>query len=143
MFALSRWSGGLVARIGSRLPLTVGPAIAAVGIGAVRARRASAARTGRHSFPAVVVLGLRHGDHRRAADDDGDGRGRDHHAGVASGVNNAVARVAGLLAIAVFGRRAGPDVRRAGAARARRISRSPRRPERRSIGSCRRWLAPT
>ncbi|HEY3886155.1 MAG TPA: MFS transporter, partial [Vicinamibacterales bacterium] len=31
MFALSRWSGGLVARIGSRLPLTIGPVIAAAG----------------------------------------------------------------------------------------------------------------
>jgi hypothetical protein len=33
MFALSRWSGGLVARVGSRLPLTVGPGIAALGLG--------------------------------------------------------------------------------------------------------------
>ena len=32
MFAVSRWSGGLVARTGSRLPLTVGPAIAALGL---------------------------------------------------------------------------------------------------------------
>src|SRR6202165_3090088 len=32
MFALSRWSGGLVARVGSRLPLTVGPVIAALGL---------------------------------------------------------------------------------------------------------------
>ena len=31
MFALSRWSGGLVSRVGARLPLTVGPAIGAIG----------------------------------------------------------------------------------------------------------------
>src|SRR5262249_2864989 len=31
MFALSRWSGGLVQRVGARLPLTLGPTIAAVG----------------------------------------------------------------------------------------------------------------
>ena len=37
MFALSRWSGGLVARVGSRLPLTVGPADRRAGSGAVRA----------------------------------------------------------------------------------------------------------
>src|SRR5687768_13389504 len=32
MFALSRWAGGLVARVGPRLPLTIGPVISAVGI---------------------------------------------------------------------------------------------------------------
>jgi len=31
MFLLSRWSGGLAARVGSRLPLTIGPIVAAVG----------------------------------------------------------------------------------------------------------------
>src|SRR5205814_3171611 len=35
LFALSRWSGGLVSRVGHRLPLTVGPAVAALGIGLV------------------------------------------------------------------------------------------------------------
>src|SRR6185503_2043484 len=32
MFALSRWSGGLVARVGSRLPLTAGPVMSACGL---------------------------------------------------------------------------------------------------------------
>src|SRR5262249_31524411 len=32
MFALSRWSGGLVARVGSPLPLTIGPMMSALGI---------------------------------------------------------------------------------------------------------------
>src|SRR5215475_11029847 len=32
LFALSRWSGGLVARIGSRLPLTLGPIVVAAGL---------------------------------------------------------------------------------------------------------------
>src|SRR5205823_7253281 len=35
LFALSRWSGGLVSRVGHRLPLTVGPAAASLGIGLV------------------------------------------------------------------------------------------------------------
>src|SRR5262249_26854000 len=32
IFALSRWAGGLVTRVGSRLPLTIGPLIVAVGV---------------------------------------------------------------------------------------------------------------
>src|SRR5205823_3116477 len=32
MFLLSRWSGGLAARVGSRLPLTIGPIAAAAGL---------------------------------------------------------------------------------------------------------------
>jgi fucose permease len=32
MFAMSRWSGGLIRRVGHRLPLTVGPLIAAIGL---------------------------------------------------------------------------------------------------------------
>ena len=31
MFSLSRWSGGLASKVGSRVPLTVGPALAAFG----------------------------------------------------------------------------------------------------------------
>ncbi len=102
MFVLSRWSGGLVASVGARLPLTIGPAIVAAGLW-LFARPGFGASYWMAVFPAVLVLGLGLAivvaPLTTAAMDAVDVR----HSGVASGVNNAVSRVAGLVAIAVFG----------------------------------------
>jgi EmrB/QacA subfamily drug resistance transporter len=102
MFALSRWAGGLVARVGPRLPLTVGPAIAAVGI-VLFARGAIGDSYWSTVFPAICLLGFGMTITVAPLTTTVMGAVETAHSGVASGINNTVSRVAGLLAIAVFG----------------------------------------
>jgi EmrB/QacA subfamily drug resistance transporter len=102
MFLLSRWSGGLVARYRPRAPLIVGPLITALGF-VLFAVPAVAEDYWKAFFPAVIVLGFGMAVTvaplttvvMNSVDQD--------RAGTASGINNAVARVAGVLAIAVLG----------------------------------------
>jgi EmrB/QacA subfamily drug resistance transporter len=102
MFALSGWAGRLVDRFGPRLPLVVGPAIAAAGF-ALFLRPGLGAGYWSGFFPAVVVLGFGMTVTIAPLTTTVMNAVGPERAGIASGVNNAVSRVAAVLAVAIFG----------------------------------------
>jgi EmrB/QacA subfamily drug resistance transporter len=101
MLVLSSRAGALAQRIGPRIPLTAGPLVIAAGLLLMaRIQPGDSYLTG--VLPAIVVFGLGltlvvapvTATVLAAADS--------RHSGIASGINNAVSRVAGLLAVAVL-----------------------------------------
>ena len=102
MSSLSRWSGGVVSSYGSRIPLIVGPVIAAIGY-LLFAWPGVGGSYWTTFFPPVAALGLGMAISVAPLTTTVMGSAGQDRAGIASGVNNAVARTAGLVAIAVLG----------------------------------------
>lgn len=101
MLAFSARSGRLAARIGPRLQMSVGPVVAGAGL-LLLVRSTTAGGYLEQVFPAMVVFGAGLAVTVAPLTATAMGAAAPEHAGVASAVNNVVARAAGLLAVALL-----------------------------------------
>jgi EmrB/QacA subfamily drug resistance transporter len=102
MGVLSRWSGALLDRIGARLPLIVGPTISAAGFALIALAGPTTSYWIGFLFP-IAIVGLGMAASVAPLTTVVINAVPAHQTGVASGINNSVASVATLLAIAIFG----------------------------------------
>ncbi|MEQ7123521.1 MFS transporter [Actinopolymorpha sp. B11F2] len=101
MLLLSSRMGALAQRVGPRVPMTLGPIVAGAGL-ALMARIVPGSSYWTHALPAIVVFGLGLAITVAPLTSTVLASVSGERAGAASGVNNAVARTAGLLAVAVL-----------------------------------------
>ncbi|MGW0231666.1 MFS transporter [Actinopolymorpha singaporensis] len=101
MLLLSPRIGALAQRIGPRLPMTIGPLVAAAGL-ALMARIVPGTSYWTVVLPSVVVFGLGLSITVAPLTSTVLASVPEARVGTASGVNNAVARTAGLLAVAIL-----------------------------------------
>jgi len=101
MLALSARAGRLAHRIGPRLPMSVGPCVVGAGM-ALLAQSPGTSSYVAGVLPGVVVLGLGLAATVAPLTATALGSVPDGHSGVASAVNNCVARLGGLIAVAAI-----------------------------------------
>ncbi|HEV7665474.1 MAG TPA: MFS transporter, partial [Chloroflexota bacterium] len=101
LFLLSERAGLLASRIGPRIPLTIGPLLAAAGI-ALMSRIDAGSSYITDVLPPVLVFGLGMSITVAPLTATVMGAVEERHAGLASAVNNAVARTAGLIAVSIL-----------------------------------------
>lgn len=101
MLLLSSWAGGLGQRIGPRIPMTAGPLVSAAGL-VLLSQIGPGASYAVHVLPGVVIFGLGLSLTVAPLTSTVLASAPQRHAGVASGVNNAIARSAGLLVVAAL-----------------------------------------
>jgi EmrB/QacA subfamily drug resistance transporter len=101
MAGLSRWAGGLLDRFGARVPLVIGPAIAALGIGMMAVTVTNGSYW--QFLVSIVILGFGMVVSVAPLTTTVINAVPAHQVGVGSGINNAVSSVANLLAVAILG----------------------------------------
>ncbi len=104
MFLLSRWTGGLVRRFGPKLPLVIGPCLTMLGFILYALPGSGSGQSYWTTFfPAILAMSLGMAVTVAPLTTTVMNAVEPRAAGIASGINNALSRTAGLLAIAVMG----------------------------------------
>jgi MFS family permease len=103
IFLLSRWSGTIVDRYGAKKPLVIGPLISAVGYILLSTNDLSISNYWGGFFPAILVLGLGMTATIAPLTTAVMNAANVRYSGLASGINNSVGRISGVLSIAILG----------------------------------------